>query len=117
MPDNDLAQFIQMIAQLSPGPSPNEGFVPPQQGPMDSGRLGMAPESQAFSGMLGQLQGAGVRPPMPNQMGMDSKSAIFELLRAILGQQQLQQQAPAPPPMSDGTVGGSRPLLQKLIGE
>jgi hypothetical protein len=124
MPDNDLIKFIQMISQLSPGSSPNDQFGV-QTNPLEPGRLGMSDQSRMMSGALGQLQEAGARPPMLQQFPYGNSTAIFELLRAIMGMQNPQdphyRAGPlegTPPEMRQGgTVGSSRPLLQKLLTE
>ena len=131
-----LVELFKRISEISPGPSPNEGFgVEPTQmrGPGNSnwpisteeqggGRLGVGNFSTGDMGShLNELQRAGVRPPMPGQQGgLGQKTALFELLRLLTEAGAMQQQgvqAPAAPePQQTGTVGGSRNLLQELLG-
>ena len=82
---------------------------------------GMSEDSQYMKQQLSSLQEAGVRPPMPWQGGgLGQRSSIFELLRLLTEAGAMQQQgvqAPAAPGQQQtGTVGGSRNLLQELLG-
>jgi hypothetical protein len=115
-----LVELFKRISEISPGPSPNEGFGVPAPQP-EPGRLGMSASSRGMGGALQQLQQGGVRPPMPGQQGgLGQKSALFELLRLLTEAGAMQQQgvqAPAAPEQQQtGTVGGSRNLLQELLG-
>ena len=106
----DLVQLLKRIAELSPGPSPNEGFaVPPSEG-----NLGMSEGAMTFADILRKLQGSGVRPTMPLQAQGPSNS-IFELMRMV---KEAESAAAQPQqPQQGSTVGDSRDLLRRLLSE
>ena len=122
-----LVELFKRISEISPGPSPNERFGV-EAFPLQPGRLGMSRDSRDMGGYLNQLQQGGARPPLPGgqpalpggAQGLGQKSALFELLRLLTEAGAMQQQgvqAPAAPEQQQtGTVGGSRNLLQELLG-
>ena len=75
----------------------------PQGGPE---RYGMAPKSQVVGGALGELQGAGQKPPMPADGGAP---LLIALLEAASRAQAPQMAAPMQP-MQPADPGGMRSL-------
>lgn len=63
---------------------------------------------------LNQLQGAGIKPPLPGEVGggNEVQMLIMQLVQAL---KESQPPAPIEPPLSDGTVGGSEGLKRKLL--
>jgi hypothetical protein len=110
MADNgiDVQSLLQLVEKLM-GTSPNEGFDVP---PPDAGSLPEGP--QVMGGALNQLQGAGIKPPLPGEVGggNEMQMMIMQLVQAL---KESQPPGPIDPPLSDGTVGGSTGLKQQLL--
>lgn len=123
MDEESIMALMELISKLSPGPAPNKGFNV-QANPGGPGRLGMSPDASALSGSLQQLQGAGVRPPLPAGAGSGpgAEMTLMQIIQALREARNLEaasQMQPGDPAVfqSGASVGGegNRDLLRKLL--
>jgi hypothetical protein len=75
-----------------------------------------------MGGMLNEMQGAGIQPPMPGEVGggYEAKSLIYDIIKALMAQKAAasQQQPGDPAVFQSGAAAGSegnKELLLKLL--
>ena len=122
----EIQKFLEAVSSLL-GQSPNQDFgvgAPPPDlmSPQPVGDLGLSPGAAATGEMLNTMQGAGIQPPMPGEVGggYEAKSLIFDIIKALMAQKvgESQQQMGDPAVFQSGaSVGseGNKELLLKLL--